>query len=135
MGKVAEWREDGKADIVPGVLIIATQPYSEDETRRIIDIRAEEEDVEMTDDAKELLTKIGTESSLRYSLHLITAANLVCIKRKGQEVNMQDIRKVYSLFVDVKRSTQFLVDYQNDFMFSELEEDKDADEPMDDALD
>merc|ERR1712216_766691 len=179
--KVAEWREDGKADIVPGVLfidevhmldiecfsflnralesdtapivmmatnrgitnirgtdyksphgipidlldrmlIISTQPYSEDETRRIIDIRAEEEDVEMAEDAKALLTKIGTESSLRYSLHLITAANLVCIKRKGQEVNMQDIRKVYSLFVDVKRSTQFLVDYQNDFMFSELEE-------------
>merc|ERR1711959_733287 len=192
--KVAEWREEGKADVVPGVLfidevhmldiecfsflnraleaetspvvamatnrgittirgtdyksphgipidlldrmlIISTQPYSEDETRRIIDIRAEEEDVEMTDDAKELLTKIGTESSLRYSLHLITAANLVCIKRKGQEVNMQDIRKVYSLFVDVKRSTQFLVDYQNDFMFSELEEDKGSDVAMDDAMD
>merc|ERR1711998_578687 len=183
--KVAEWREDGKADIVPGVLfidevhmldiecfsflnralesdtapivmmatnrgittirgtdyksphgipldlldrmlIISTQPYSESETRRIIDIRAEEEDVEMDDDAKTLLTKIGTESSLRYALHLITAANLVCLKRKGQEVSMQDIRKVYSLFVDVKRSTQFLVDYQNDFMFSELEEDGDV---------
>merc|ERR1712216_557589 len=159
--KVAEWREDGKADIVPGglfidevhmldieclsflnralesdtapivmmatnrgittirgtdyksphgipldlldrMLIISTQPYSESETRRIIDIRAEEEDVEMDDDAKGLLTKIGTESSLRYALHLITAANLVCLKRKGQEVSMQDIRKVYSLFVDVK---------------------------------
>merc|ERR1711985_118022 len=187
---VAEWREDGKADIVPGVLfidevhmldiecfsflnralesdtapivmmatnrgittirgtdyksphgipldlldrmlIISTQPYSESETRRIIDIRAEEEDVEMDDDAKTLLTKIGTESSLRYALHLITAANLVCLKRKGQEVSMQDIRKVYSLFVDVKRSTQFLVDYQNDFMFSELEGEEDGDVPMD----
>merc|ERR1712216_995210 len=109
------------------------QPYSEDETRRIIDIRAEEEDVEMTDDAKALLTKIGTESSLRYALHLITAANLVCTKRKGHEVNMQDIRKVYSLFVDVKRSTQFLVDYQNDFMFSELAEQEDKMDQMDEA--
>merc|ERR1719235_775466 len=188
--KVAEWREEGKADVVPGVLfidevhmldiecfsflnralesetspvvamatnrgittirgtdyksphgipidlldrmlIISTKPYSEKETRHIIDIRAEEEDVEMTDDAKALLTKIGTESSLRYALHLITTAHLVCTKRKGHEVNMQDIRKVYSLFVDVKRSTQFLVDYQNDFMFSELaEEEPDA---MDEA--
>merc|ERR1711981_682931 len=192
--KVAEWREDGKADIVPGVLfidevhmldiecfsflnralesdtapivmmatnrgittirgtdyksphgipidlldrmlIISTQPYSESETRRIIDIRAEEEDVEMDDDAKTLLTKIGTESSLRYALHLITAANLVCLKRKGQEVSMQDIRKVYSLFVDVKRSTQFLVDYQNDFMFSELEGEEDGDVPMEETMD
>merc|ERR1712146_423346 len=191
--KVAEGREDGKADIVPGVLfidevhmldiecfsflnralesdtapivmmatnrgittirgtdyksphgipldlldrmlIISTQPYSESETRRIIDIRAEEEDVEMDDDAKTLLTKIGTESSLRYALHLITAANLVCLKRKGQEVSMQDIRKVYSLFVDVKRSTQFLVDYQNDFMFSELEAEEDGDVPMEESM-
>jgi len=181
--KVAEWREDGKADIVPGVLfidevhmldiecfsflnralesetapvvimatnrgitnirgtdyksphgipidlldrmlIITTKPYAEEETRRIIDIRAEEEDVEMTDDAKALLTKIGTESSLRYALHLITTANLVCMKRKAQEVEIQDIRKVYSMFMDVKRSTQFLIDYQDDFMFSELKDEE-----------
>merc|ERR1711871_347285 len=108
-GKVAEWREEGKADIVPGVLfidevhmldiecfaflnralentmapvlimatnrgitnirgtkyksphgipidlldrmlIISTQPYTQREIRKIIDIRAEEEDVEMDDD-------------------------------------------------------------------------------------
>merc|ERR1711918_212241 len=112
-------------DLLDRMLIISTKPYSEAETRRIIDIRAEEEDVEMTDDAKALLTKIGTESSLRYALHLITT------KRKGHEVSMQDIRKAYSLFVDVKRSTQFLVDYQHDFMFSELAE-PDAD-AMDEA--
>merc|ERR1711904_525845 len=98
--------------------------------RRIVGIRAEEEDVEMTDDAKDLLTKIGCESTLRYAIHLITVANLVCMKRKGQEVDVQDIRKVYSLFVDVKRSTQFLMEYQQEFMFSEVvneeEEDKDV---------
>jgi len=191
--KVAEWREDGKADLVPGVLfidevhmldiecfsflnraleqdtapvvimatnrgitnirgtdyksphgipidlldrmlIISTQPYNAAETRHIIDIRAEEEDVEMSEEAKELLTKIGTESSLRYALHLITAASLVSLKRKAQEVSMQDVRKVYSLFVDVKRSTQFLVDYQNDFMFSELEQDEEEEDvAMDEA--
>merc|ERR1711903_263066 len=116
--KVAEWREEGKADIVPGVLfidevhmldiecfsflnralesdlapvlvvatnrgitkirgtdyksphgmpidlldrllIIPTKPYTESEIRHIVEIRCEEEDVEMTEDAKELLTKIG----------------------------------------------------------------------------
>merc|ERR1711991_723486 len=120
--KVAEWREEGKADIVPGVLfidevhmldiecfsflnraleqdtapvvimatnrgittirgtdyksphgipldlldrmlIISTEPYSQREIRRIIDIRAEEEDVEMTDEAKDLLTKSGVGST------------------------------------------------------------------------
>merc|ERR1712216_887340 len=176
--KVAEWREEGKADIVPCVLfidevhmldiecfsflnraleeptapivimatnrgitnirgtdyksphgipldlldrmlIISTVAYSAKDIRKILDIRAEEEDVEMTDPAKELLTKIGTDSSLRYAIHLITVANLVAMKRKAQEVDVQDIRKVYSLFVDVKRSTQFLYEYQQEFMFHE----------------
>jgi len=30
-----------------------------------------------------------------------------------------DIRKVYSLFVDVKRSTQFLKEFEQEFMFSD----------------
>ena len=33
---------------------------------------------------------------------------------------MPDIRKVYSLFVDVKRSTQFLKEFEQEFMFSDM---------------
>lgn len=188
-GKVSEWRGEGKADIVPGVLfidevhmldiecfsflnralesdlapililatnrgittirgtnyksphgipidlldrlmIVATQPYSEKEISAILRIRCEEEDVELTDDGRDLLTKIGSEASLRYAIHMITVANLVCIKRKGTEVSVEDIKKTYSLFVDVKRSTEFLTAYQNEFMFSEAADDEDED--MDD---
>ncbi|GAX82411.1 hypothetical protein CEUSTIGMA_g9839.t1 [Chlamydomonas eustigma] len=179
--KVAEWREEGKAEIVPGVLfidevhmldiecfsflnralendmapvlvvatnrgitkirgtqyksphgipidlldrllIISTEPYSEKEIRLILDIRCEEEDVEMTDDAKELLTKIGFETSLRYAIQLITAASIVCMKRKATEVDIEDIGKVYSMFVDVKRSTQFMMEYQEQYMYNEVPE-------------
>jgi RuvB-like protein 2 len=180
--KVAEWREEGKAEIVPGVLfidevhmldiecfsflnralenemspvlvvatnrgitrirgtkyqsphgipidlldrllIITTTPYTEKELRLILDIRCEEEDVEMADEAKELLTKIGHETSLRYAIHLIMAASLVAQKRKAAEVEVEDVSKVYSLFIDVKRSTQFMLEYQNEFMFNELNDD------------
>lgn len=38
--------------------------------------------MEMTDDARDVLTKIGVETSLRYAIHLITASNLVARKRK-----------------------------------------------------
>ncbi|XP_057874020.1 uncharacterized protein LOC131079981 [Cryptomeria japonica] len=188
-GKVAEWREEGKAEIVPGVLfidevhmldiecfsflnralenemapilvvatnrgitkirgtnyksphgipidlldrllIISTQPYEEDELRKIIDIRCEEEDVEMTDDAKELLTKIAVETSLRYGIHLITAASLACLKRKGKYVELDDVSRVYSLFMDVKRSTQFLMEYQEQFMFNEVPGEVYEEDPM-----
>lgn len=42
----------------------------------------EEEDVEMSEDAYTVLTRIGLETSLRYAIQLITAASLVCRKRK-----------------------------------------------------
>ena len=58
------------------------------------------------------LTKIGQDCSLRYAIHLITTANLVAQKRRSAEVEKEDIRKVYNLFVDVKRSTEFLRDYE-----------------------
>ncbi|CAN1342968.1 RuvB-like 2 [Linum perenne] len=188
--KVAEWREEGKAEIVPGVLfidevhmldiecfsflnralenemspilvvatnrgittirgtsyksphgipidlldrllIIATQPYTKDEIRQILDIRAQEEEVEMAEEAKALLTHIGVETSLRYAIHLITAAALACQKRKGKLVESEDITRVYNLFLDVKRSAQYLMEYQNEYMFNEApvaeaEEDGDA---------
>ncbi|KAK4584908.1 hypothetical protein RGQ29_022539 [Quercus rubra] len=173
--KVAEWREEGKAEIVPGVLfidevhmldiecfsflnralenemapilvvatnrgittirgtnyksphgipidlldrllIITTKPYTEDEIRKILDIRCQEEDVEMSEEAKRLLTKIGVETSLRYAIHLITAAALSCQKRKGRIVEMEDINRVYHLFLDVKRSTQYLMEFQNQYI-------------------
>lgn len=183
--KVAEWREEGRAEIVPGVLfidevhmldiecfsylnraleseqapvvimatnrgitkirgtnyksphgipidlldrllIITTKPYSSKETAQILDIRCQEEDVEMTEAAQKLLTKIGMETSLRYAIHLITTASLVSIKRKSAEVDVEDIRRVYGLFIDIKRSTQFLLEYQKEFLFHEVDEEADA---------
>ena len=77
----------------------------------------------MDDEAKDLLTKIGAETSLRYAIHLITAANLIAQKRKSTEVEMDDISTAYSLFIDIERSKSFLKDYEKDFMFSEIEDD------------
>lgn len=48
----------------------------------------------MTEDAKELLTRIGFETSLRYAIQLITAAAIVCQKRKATEVDIEDVGKV-----------------------------------------
>ncbi|ORY91187.1 RuvB-like 2 [Syncephalastrum racemosum] len=187
--KVAEWREEGKAEIVPGVLfidevhmldiecfsflnraledemapvvimasnrgvtkirgtkyksphgipvdlldrmlIISTSAYDEKEIKHILTIRCQEEDVEMTEDAKDVLTKIGGETSLRYAIHLITAASLVARKRKATAVDIQDIKRVYSLFLDEKRSVQYLKDYEDQYMFNETSNKMDEDTAM-----
>lgn len=109
-------------DLLDRLLIITTKPYSSKEVAQILDIRCQEEDVEMTEAAQKLLTKIGMETSLRYAIHLITTASLVAIKRKSAEVDVEDIRRVYGLFIDIKRSTQFLLEYQKEFLFHEYDE-------------
>jgi RuvB-like protein 2 len=86
----------------------------------------------MNKDALDLLTKIGMETSLRYAIQMITISSLCCQKRKGAEVGIEDIKRVYSLFVDVKRSTQFLMEYQRDFMFNSLVNDDENDDDDDD---
>eukprot|EP00954_Amorphochlora_amoebiformis_P024219 1364999-Amorphochlora_amoeboformis.AAC.1 len=58
-------------------------------------------------------------SSLRYAIHMITIANLVAVKRRASCVDVPDIKKVYGLFDDVKRSASYLKEYEQDFMFSE----------------
>jgi RuvB-like protein 2 len=185
--KVAEWREEGRATIVPGVLfidevhmldmecfsflnralesdmapvlviatnrgiskirgtdyksphgipldlldrlmIVSTVPYEREEIHQILKVRCEEEDVEMADDALELLTRIGMETSLRYAIQMVIAASLAAEKRKSSEVEIEDVKRVYTLFVDVKRSTQFLMEYQNEFMFNVLNEDEVSEE-------
>jgi RuvB-like protein 2 len=115
-------------DLLDRLMIVSTVPYEQDEIRAILKVRCDEEDVEMTDDALELLTRIGMETSLRYAIQMVIAASLVAEKRKSAEVEISDIKRVYTLFVDVKRSTQFLMEYQNEYMFNELggEEEEEA---------
>ncbi|KAJ8930583.1 hypothetical protein NQ314_016595 [Rhamnusium bicolor] len=180
-GKVAEWREEGKAEIIPGVLfidevhmldiecfsflnralenemspivimatnrgitkirgttyksphgipldlldrtiIIPTQPYEEKELREILSIRCEEEDCQMSDNALTVLTRISKETSLRYGMQLIMTSSLIARKRKAHEVDVEDIKRAYQLFFDEGRSVQFLREYQQEFMFNELDD-------------
>lgn len=44
--------------------------------------RCEEEDVELSEEAHTVLTRIGQETSLRYAIQLISTAGLVCRKRR-----------------------------------------------------
>ena len=60
--------------------------------------------------------------SYRYAIQLISMATLVCKKRKGSEIIVNDVKRVYSLFVDEGRSMQFLQEYQDDFMFNTVGE-------------
>ena len=90
-------------DLLDRMLIVATHPYSEAETRAILDIRCDEEDADVDADARGLLTRIGQEASLRYAIHLITAAAHIAARRKARSVGLQDVARAYELFLDARR--------------------------------
>lgn len=48
----------------------------------ILCFSCEEEDVELSEEAHTVLTRIGQETSLRYAIQLISTAGLVCRKRR-----------------------------------------------------
>lgn len=173
--KVAEWKEEGKAEIVPGVLfidevhmldiecfsfinraledefapivimatnrgisktrgttyksphglpldlldrsiIITTKKYNEEEIKAILSIRAQEEEVELTSDALDLLTKIGNETSLRYSSNLISISQQISQKKKSNTVDVPDVKRAYLLFLDSSRSVKFLQEYESQYI-------------------
>ncbi len=87
--------------------------------RQILETRCEEEDVELSEDALEFLTQIGVETTLRYAIQLITTSSLLAAKRKASEVDVVDIRRAYSMFMDIKRSSDYLKEHQKEYMFSE----------------
>ena len=53
----------------------------------------EEEDTTLEPDAMQALTAIGMETSLRYAIHIITAASLVAKKRKAVTVEVRDVQR------------------------------------------
>ena len=56
----------------------------------------------MSEEALEILTRIGMETSLRYSIQLITAANLTCRKRKVRQEYL-DFQSLLSIISRVLR--------------------------------
>eukprot|EP00934_Nitzschia_sp_Nitz4_P007451 Nitzschia sp. Nitz4//scaffold1_size375055//7263//8717//NITZ4_000204-RA/size375055-processed-gene-0.402-mRNA-1//-1//CDS//3329540829//7441//frame0 len=109
-------------DLLDRLLIIPTAPYNFEEMKQILQVRCNEEQVEMADDALELLTRIAKETSLRYAIHTIMTSNLVAKKKKSKTVEVAHIERCHGLFYDVHRSTKYIMEYQNQFLFHELGE-------------
>jgi RuvB-like protein 1 len=61
-------------DFLTRLLIIPTTPYSADEIKRIVRIRATTEDVQITPAAIDKLAEHGVRISLRYCLQLLAPA-------------------------------------------------------------
>ncbi len=103
-------------DLLDRLLIINTEPYSEEEIREIIRIRLREERIELDKESFNKLVEIAVNNSLRYALMLLgPIKELAEIKGKSKP-DLEDIIEASNLFTDYKRSAETVKKYEHLFL-------------------
>jgi len=103
-------------DLLDRLLVITTHKYPADEIRDIILIRAQKEGINIGDEALSKLVEIGEERSLRYAIQLLVPAWRLARRRKSETIEREDVEKAFELFVDVKRSVEYLREMEKEMM-------------------
>jgi RuvB-like protein 1 (pontin 52) len=103
-------------DLLDRLLIIRTYPYTEQEMKQILHIRGQTEKVMIRDDALEALAKIGSNTSLRYVVQLLTPARILASTNARTTIEPSDIEEVHSLFLDAKASARMLAENQDQYL-------------------
>jgi len=103
-------------DLLDRLLIIPTRPYSADEIREIIKIRAQEEEVELDSKALEKLVEIGSKYSLRYAVQLMEPARILAEQRGESKIHVEDVEEARKLFIDISTSVEYLREYEKLFL-------------------
>jgi RuvB-like protein 2 len=82
--------------------------------------------VTLTAEALNVLTSMAVQTTLRYALNLISCAQVLARKRKAEKVDVDDLRRAYTYFMDEKRSVQWVKDQQGFLMFEVVRDEKDV---------
>lgn len=98
------------------LVIIQTKPYGIGEIEQIVKIRAATEGLQIEEDALAALSEIGNSTTLRYAVQLLTPAAQASKVNGRTSITKEDITEVNKLFLDVKRSAQFLSVKDNKYM-------------------
>jgi TBP-interacting protein len=104
-------------DLIDRSVIIGTQEYDADSIKEILRIRSEEEKVKLNENALEKLTEIGTKSSLRYVVQLLSLAAQNAGSAKRKSVTVKDVERVNELFMDVGEAAEHLKKYEKKLMY------------------
>jgi len=99
-------------DLIDRSVIIGTSEYDAASIREILKIRSVEEKVKLSDEALELLTSIGANSSLRYAVQLLSLAATNAKRRDREQVEKEDVKYVDKLFMDVGEAAEYLHRYE-----------------------
>jgi RuvB-like protein 1 (pontin 52) len=95
-------------DLLDRLLIIKTASYGLEELMKILAIRASTESIKLTPEALAYLGEVGSNTSLRYCVQLLTPSWVVANTKGKTEISKEEIEDVAGLFYDAKRSARHL---------------------------
>ncbi len=95
-------------DMLDRLLIARTRFPTRDEIIKILDIRAEAEDLKISREAIEALADIGEKYSLRHAAQLMLPAKVIAETMGDSIVEPKHIERARSIFIDTRESVEYL---------------------------
>ncbi|HDI06865.1 MAG TPA: AAA family ATPase [Candidatus Bathyarchaeota archaeon] len=99
-------------DLIDRSVIITTELYDAESIKEILRIRAEEEKINIDEEALDRLTAIGAKSSLRYAVQLLSLAAQNAKAKGCDKITSEDVERVDKLFMDVGEAAEYLKKYE-----------------------
>lgn len=103
-------------DLLDRVMFIRTMLYTPQEMKQIIKIRAQTEGINISEEAISHLSEIGTKTTLRYAIQLLTPSKVLAQVQGKEVVEREQVEEVNELFYDAKSSAKILQDQHTKFM-------------------
>ncbi|HIE36547.1 TPA: RuvB-like helicase [Candidatus Geothermarchaeota archaeon] len=103
-------------DFLDRILIISTDPYTEEEIREILKLKIREEKIDIDEEAFEELVRLGVENSLRYSLILLGPLREIASISGNSKISKEDVDRASQLFLDYRKSVDVVKKYEKLFL-------------------
>ena len=91
-------------DLLDRLLVICTKQYGKRELMEIINTRANNENVGLTEEALLALADLAIETSLRFALQMLVPTSLIAKSHGRNEIHSDDVKEGRELFSDAKSS-------------------------------
>lgn len=99
-------------DLLDRLLIIKTVPYTKQEQKEILKLKAEVEEVTLDDECLDHLAEMGSKTTLRYAIQLLNPSKQIS-QITGGQITKDIITEASQLFFDIKHSAQILSEESN----------------------
>jgi RuvB-like protein 1 (pontin 52) len=103
-------------DLLDRLLIVKTMPYTLQEIIHILQIRCQTEGLEIEEEALAALANIGTQTSLRYCVQLLTPASVLANTVGKPKISKDEVAEIKSMFLDAKTSAKKLKEQEPHYL-------------------